>query len=388
MNEKTKEFRQKVTDMFIHALEEKAADWKKPWFTTYHANAVTNNTYNGINQLYLSLVSAQKGYTDPRWATFRQAQVQGWKIRKGAKGYTVEYWFPFDRKLKKSLTWEQYKAYDDIQKMNVVIRPVYKYVFNAKEIEGIPELSNTINNDIKPIDIIEKISQNMGVPIIHYEGNSAYYNITNDDIHLPELQKFKTQASYSSTALHELSHATGAKHRLHREFGQGQTYAYEELVAEITATYMAGNLSFTYDDSEMENHKAYVQSWISQLKEKPEVLISALKEANTACDYLEYNADLITQKEYFSRTVYLILETTKQIQTEIQQNGYPLDNNIKQMVQNICEAAPGIKTLRDLNIAYKDNNSNFLTEAQQAIKQLGDTLKSLEITKLQAPLPE
>lgn len=112
MNEKTKEFRQKVTDMFIHALEEKAADWKKPWFTTYHANAVTNNTYNGINQLYLSLVSAQKGYTDPRWATFRQAQVQGWKIRKGAKGYTVEYWFPFDRKLKKSLTWEQYKAYD------------------------------------------------------------------------------------------------------------------------------------------------------------------------------------------------------------------------------------------------------------------------------------
>lgn len=53
MNEKTKEFRQKVTDMFIHALEEKAADWKKPWFTTYHAmrsqiihiTVLTNFTY-------------------------------------------------------------------------------------------------------------------------------------------------------------------------------------------------------------------------------------------------------------------------------------------------------------------------------------------------------
>ena len=46
-----------------------------------------------------------------------------------------------------------------------------------------------------------------------------------------------------ATLVHELTHWTGAKHRLDREFGKrfgDQAYAAEELVAEIGAAFLCG----------------------------------------------------------------------------------------------------------------------------------------------------
>ncbi len=66
----------------------------------------------------------------------------------------------------------------------------------------------------------------MGVPVKHEPGNRAFYSITNDSITMPERGQFKdsvdgngqvTEAAsekYLSVLLHEMAHATGAKHRL------------------------------------------------------------------------------------------------------------------------------------------------------------------------------
>ncbi|MPN57238.1 hypothetical protein SDC9_204932 [bioreactor metagenome] len=52
------------------------------------------------------------------------------------------------------------------------------------------------------------------------------------------------------------------------------------------------------DGNYVDNHKAYVQSWIQAIKEKPDTLIKAIREAEKTANYLEYNADLMNEKEY------------------------------------------------------------------------------------------
>ena len=48
----------------------------------------------------------------------------------------------------------------------------------------------------------------------------------------------------------------------------------------------------------IDNHKAYVQSWIQAIREKPETLIKAIKDAQAAANYMDWKAGLITDKEY------------------------------------------------------------------------------------------
>lgn len=42
----------------------------------------------------------------------------------------------------------------------------------------------------------------------------------------------------------------------------------------------------------------YVQSWIQAIRDKPETLIRAIKDAQAAAAYMDYKAGLITNKEY------------------------------------------------------------------------------------------
>ena len=48
----------------------------------------------------------------------------------------------------------------------------------------------------------------------------------------------------------------------------------------------------------LQNHKAYVQSWIQVIKEQPDSLFRAVKDAEQAAVYLEYHGGLITLEEY------------------------------------------------------------------------------------------
>ena len=51
-----------------------------------------NRAYRGGNALHLMAVGARKGFDDPRWLTYRQAQENGWQVRKGEKGSQIEFW--------------------------------------------------------------------------------------------------------------------------------------------------------------------------------------------------------------------------------------------------------------------------------------------------------
>jgi len=135
----------------------------------------------------------------------------------------------------------------------------------------------------------------------YHQTARAFYRPIEDRIYLPYRQQFNSEYAYASTALHELSHATGAEHRLNRkqggEFGT-EPYAYEELVAEISSCFLSSELPIGQTEEHLKNHKAYVQSWIQGIKEQPEALFRAVKDAEQAAAYLEYHGGLITLEEY------------------------------------------------------------------------------------------
>src|SRR5215470_7521464 len=90
-----RDFRQEVTDQIIEMLEKGTAPWQTPWESgalQLPHNPTTNRAYRGGNALHLMAVGARKGFDDPRWLTYRQAQENGWQVRKGEKGSQIEFW--------------------------------------------------------------------------------------------------------------------------------------------------------------------------------------------------------------------------------------------------------------------------------------------------------
>ena len=215
----------------------------------------------------------------------------------------MEYWYPYDMAEQKALTWDQYKAClkDGRDEKEFKLSTRYTAVFNACDVEGMPEQDIIINPDVSQDELITKLSESMGVEILPDGGDQAYYSPSQDKIHLPTPESFVSEYAYNSTALHELSHSTGHPSRLNRPqgafFGTNQ-YAYEELVAEMCSCFMSAELQTEMSAEHIDNHKAYVQSWIQAISEKPDTLVRAIKDAQDAANYMDYQAGLITEKEY------------------------------------------------------------------------------------------
>ncbi len=309
------EYRQEMAEAFAHVLEEKGLEWRKEWIGTGGSaphNGITKACYRGSNAFWLRLVAMMKGYSDPRWVTMVQIldkdskyhPKEKWHLKAGSKATYVEYWYPFDLKDKKALTWDQYKQ--EIQsgrrEDEFKLSTRYTAVFNACNVEGMPEISQEPENtDIQMDEMVQKLSEGMGVQILLDGGDQAYYSPHQDQIHLPTPGSFENEYAFNATALHELSHSTGHPSRLNRPmtgfFGTSQ-YAYEELVAEMCSCFMGFDLHAEASASHIDNHKAYVQSWIQAIREKPETLIKAIKDAQAAASYMDWKAGLITDKEY------------------------------------------------------------------------------------------
>lgn len=315
-DEKTK-FREKLAEQFINVLDGKQGEWIKGWnapSVNSPCNGVTEYQYNGINQFVLGLTAMANGYDDPRWATMVQIidkdekyhKGEKWHLKAGSKGTQVEYWFPYDKVNKIGMTWTELKTElsNGREQNEFMIRPKYFYVFNASQIEGIkPYESSSTKNNIEVDELIEKLSFSMNVPVHYDGGGSAYYSQKEDTIHLPLPSYFLSDSEFNGTVLHEFAHSTGHQCRLNRKldnwFGS-ESYAFEELVAEMTSCFMASNLSnvdlTAFND--FENNKAYIQNWIKVIKEKPDALIRAIKLAQEATDYMEYKSGIITEHEY------------------------------------------------------------------------------------------
>ncbi|MCR1812103.1 zincin-like metallopeptidase domain-containing protein [Sulfurospirillum sp. hDNRA2] len=298
MDNLQKSYTDKVAEKIIEALENGTAPWVRPWKgaelnSIRPYNPTTNKPYKGINFVNLSIEQMNKGYNDPRWLTYKQAQAIGANVRQGEKGTPIQYW-QFTEEI--TVLDENNKPILDQdgkpQKMTVELdnpKVFYSTVFNANQIDGLPkiEISTENKKTFEVIEEAEKILKNSNAKISHQAGNRAYYMPSTDSITLPQKEQFISEMAYYSTALHELGHWTGHSSRLDRDltgsFGS-KSYAKEELRAEIGSYMLCSNLSLDFDPG---NHNAYIKSWVQNLQDQPNEIFKAASDAGKITQYLQ-----------------------------------------------------------------------------------------------------
>src|SRR6266581_3760694 len=141
-----RDHRQEVTDSIVKMLEEGTTPWQKPWTAgalEMPSNPTTGKLYRGGNAVHLMAAAIASGSDDPRWLTYKQAQQRGWQVKKGEKGTHIEYWeFP-DRTSATNATRgsKEENAASETETQSDQPRIVHRIytVFNAKQIDGVPE---------------------------------------------------------------------------------------------------------------------------------------------------------------------------------------------------------------------------------------------------------
>src|SRR5208283_2031020 len=171
-----------------------------------------------------------KGYTAPIWMTFKQALELDAHVRKGEHGSLVVY--------ANSITKTETNDKGEDTEREIPFLKGYT-VFNVEQIEGLPaHFYAKAEPQLDPVARIERAEKFFAAAgaTINHGGNRAFYSHATDAVQLPPFESFRDADSYYATLAHELTHWTGNKSRLARDFGSkrygSQGYAMEELVAE------------------------------------------------------------------------------------------------------------------------------------------------------------
>ena len=284
--------REQLVKMYLDALKENKIPWRERWYSDLNKNGVTNTEYRGVNQLILSYVAYKEKYKDNRWLTYKQIKENNYKITNAKeKGVPIEFWSVYNIKNKIRLdfpTYEKIIEKTPERKKDFKVFCNTTYVFNASLIEGIKPNEKNNRNTIPTNIYFKRLISKLHIEYIE-EGNKAYYIPSKDTIVLPPSSKFFDKYSYYATQLHELSHATGHSSRLNRNLNNQnkKDYAREELIAEISSSFLMQKLNVKVHEDDYNNHKSYIQSWILLLEDKPNELFKAVGEANKICDYLD-----------------------------------------------------------------------------------------------------
>lgn len=284
--------REELIKMYIDSLKENVIPWRQRWTNNTNRNGLTNIEYRGVNQLLLQLIAAKEHYEDTRWLTYVQVKEKGYKLKDSkGKGVPIEFWSVYDIKNKKRLDIAQYEkiiALNPEDKDNYKLFCNTSYVFNGSLIEGLPPVE--VNKNMKNVEIpkfIKNTINNLGVKYSEH-GNQAYYNPVTDEVVLPPREIFVDKYSYYATQLHELCHSTGNIKRLNRNMinDNKKDYAREELIAEISSSFLMQKLNVDSKAEHFDNHKTYIKSWIEILEDKPNELFKAINESNKVVDYI------------------------------------------------------------------------------------------------------
>lgn len=286
-----KDVYQQVTDTIIQQLEQGVVPWQKPFngseaaAFTIPRNFATGNHYKGINIVLLWAHALKNGYQSDEWATFKQWNEKGERIRKGESAKTQLIVF-----------YDTYEKEVDGEMQKVPFAKV-STVYNRCQLQSyVPSENSKLSSDqpdvIERIDMVEQFVANTRA-VVEHQGNQAFYSPVADRINMPLPEYFENTAvctateGYYSTLLHELSHWSGHKERLNRlekaRFGD-KKYANEELVAEFSAAFMCAG--FGIGTLEKGNHASYIDNWLSVLREDNRAIFRAASEANKVVEYL------------------------------------------------------------------------------------------------------
>jgi len=276
---------QTVTDQILDALNSGPGSFQMPWHATGRAaslplNASTDAPYRGVNVLSLWIAAMQHGYPSGRWASYRQWAHLKAQVRKGERGTLIVFYKPVPPK--------------DGEEENASPRYVLKssHVFNAAQVEGWSPAEVSSDPKFDPHAQAEAFVGATGARV-RFGFQHAVYRRDLDDIEMPSPAWFTGSSTstsleaYYATLLHELTHWSGAPHRLGREFGKrygDNAYAFEELVAELGAAFLCAELGIA--NVPRPDHAAYLGAWIKVLGGDNRAIFKAATLAQQAVEYL------------------------------------------------------------------------------------------------------
>lgn len=277
-----RDIHQEITDRIIAALENNTAPWIKPWNESHTGaslamphNVGTGRAYSGINVMLLWM----SGYSSNGWLTFEQAKKLGGSVRKGEKGTMVTLYKKIQITENKNTSEEKKKQIGMIKGFTV---------FNVEQCdfpEGTKLYSGPKAGEAQNTSTIVEVCAAMEAKVV-FGGNKACFIPSADQINMPHKKQFKSEDHFEATLAHELTHWTGAKKRLARDlsgrFGD-ESYAAEELVAEIGAAFLCAQLGIK---NESLQHVEYVQSWIKVLKNDKKAIFTASSLARQSNEYV------------------------------------------------------------------------------------------------------
>jgi len=279
---------ERITGQIVTELEKGVRPWFKPWNAEHAAGRITRPLrsngipYRGINVLMLWSEAMTKGFSAPIWLTFKQALELDAHVKKGEKGSLVVYASTVTRTETDADSGEESER--DIPFMKGYT------VFNVEQVEGLPAQyyarAEPRLDTMQRIDRAEKFFAATGVNIQH-GGNRAFYSVAHDRVQMPPFETFRDAEAYYATLAHEVTHSSGAKHRLDRDlsgrFG-AESYAVEELIAELGSAFLSADLDLTPEVRA--DHASYIASWVKVLKDDKRAIFTAAAHAQRAADYL------------------------------------------------------------------------------------------------------
>lgn len=172
---------------------------------------------------------------------------------------------------------------------------MYYSVFNVEQVENLPEgVMPGVEEDqanCSPIEEAERLVAEMpNRPEVRDGAPRASYSPVLDSVSMPHRNLFRSPEDYYSTLYHELTHSTGHGTRLARKgvveasnFGS-DPYSREELVAEMGAAFLCGHCGI--EQRTLDNSAAYIQHWLSRLRDDRRLVVSAAAQAQKACDFI------------------------------------------------------------------------------------------------------
>lgn len=271
-----------VTERIIDQLENGVIPWEKPW------TGIKSGAYNRISKKPYSLLNQMLLQHDGEYATFKQWESLGGHVRKGEKSEIVVFW--------KIQPIEEEKE-DGTKEVKQIPLLRYFNVFHISQVDGVEPLSADEINNIEPIEKAENVLHDYwtreDITVEHIAGDDAYYLPSRDLIRLPLFEQFMDANEYYSTAFHESVHSTMKESRCNRAeerkgklvaFGSND-YSKEELVAEIGSASLMNIIGIETTKS-FRNSSAYIQNWLSVLKNDVKFIVSASSKAEKAVDYI------------------------------------------------------------------------------------------------------
>lgn len=284
-----KSYAEIIAAEIVESLSQGLPQWRKGWQAVINMAPVNGHSkrgYHGCNAWRLAGLMEAKGWTDPRFFTFKQVQELKGKVKKGEHGARVEFWLWKDANI---------VVGTDDETGERVVKPCKPFsiipaiVFNAEQCEGLPALDTQKPAQVwQPIERAERILKASGVEIRHTQSDAAFFRPAKNYIDLPPRYAFKSAEDYYATALHELVHSTGHKSRLGRDientFGT-PAYAAEELRAEIGSLMLCAQIGINPPEQDAQ-HKAYVASWLKKLASDPKEIFKAANDAERAVKWI------------------------------------------------------------------------------------------------------